>query len=479
MNSFWKRLTKVETVLGGFFAVVAMAGYSYATVGCNDSRCLETATNALGQCTCVRMVPGTEPATTGIYLNDYGDRITVVNGEVSVQEMGIDLSKINNTRKALIISLSGAGVSGKRPLLSKPMETLLLGEQPSSQSDCGDMIYKRAANFLDQQTVAVVGFPWLYAGAPSSSFDDAWWGPEPSAFASRIGEALARMAGDRKLILIGKSLGGCKLSKVVGYLHSSNITVDLLILVDPSCSMSDQRDEVHPIPDNVKNVVDFRQETDHDHNDGQNGFGIRWSSPTMGADIVVNSGLCDAVVGHNSIDECPLLLETIDSLVVNELAGRNLSYFFGRYPFREVRQGFRVTLSEQSSSYFPEAKDRIPSASLCGYQEPRAFLQSSTPTGKARIDWGDGTIDEVNVHLDLGCLIDRSCTYTKFAHLYRKAANYTVRVSYELSQQVRYLPYYVPYYDYVTSYCLAWQEQTSNMVKISDLTPVLGLLLGD
>jgi hypothetical protein len=288
----------------------------------SDAECCKYYT-ALGECVPCDdpELPPPPPPASSVYFNEVGDKILVVEGEEYIQYMGIDLSKINNNHNKFVISLSGAGVwSQAKDETDGCFETLVEGDAPSTSSDYGDGIYKLAYDYLDKTTVSVIGYPWFFLDG-AIEISDEYWGPGPSQLATRIGQALAKMAPKSKLVIIGKSMGGCKMQQVAEELNSLNIPVDLLILVDGSCSPSDQSSEHKPVYTNVKKVFNFRQTTDWPDNDWQNGFSISCSSPTAGHDIdvtindpFVGSTLC-AGVGHNDIDECENLLAYADRVI--------------------------------------------------------------------------------------------------------------------------------------------------------------------
>lgn len=272
-------------------------------------------------------------------INTTKDVINTVN---SIPESKISISKINKNHNKLIISIAGSGVwANAKDHATSEIETLLKGEGPSTTSDYGDMIYKKSTKFLyDEETVAVIGFPWFSTknGAISpdllSSCDDTWWGPTPEILAKSIRDAVNLMKSEHKLILIGKSMGGCKLQQIVMILSDYNIIVDLLILVDASCTLPyDQSNLFKPVYNNVKKVFNFHQTSDWPIDaDFQNGFQISFSSPTEGQNIDVtnynsymNTTMCSGV-GHDDIDECQVLLDYIDKIVNAELKS-NLNDF--------------------------------------------------------------------------------------------------------------------------------------------------------
>ena len=173
----------------------------------------------------------------------------------------------------------------------------------------------------------MIGYPYLLEDVQTQANQDAFWGPNPEWFGAEVQQAMARMAPNAKLILVGKSLGACKLLKTARVLNSAGITVDLLVMIDGSCAFldGDHSDETEAVPPNVKRVFNFRQDTNIDR---QSGYQISCSERTTGHDAVVNkysgfvgSQLCSSSVGHNSIDECPALLNYVGRVVAAEING--------------------------------------------------------------------------------------------------------------------------------------------------------------
>jgi hypothetical protein len=179
-----------------------------------------------------------EDARNNDLIKDIDNYLKVVN---RVNMEGFDLSKIDQTKKNLIISLSGAGVypqviaDGKQPL-----QTHVIAPIPPLPT-YGDGIYPLPSNYINESTVAVVGTPWL-SSLLSGSLDDPdnFWGPDPEEFADKVKRALSQMAPESRLILIGKSMGGCKMQKIAEALNDISVDVDLFILVDGSCTPMDQ-----------------------------------------------------------------------------------------------------------------------------------------------------------------------------------------------------------------------------------------------
>lgn len=256
---------------------------------------------------------------------------------------GFDLNKISTNHNTLIISYSGSGVWGPKSMsetYGRPIETITYGQQPTTRNYFGDAIYQKSYEFLKPNVVSVIGFPWLtYGGVIDKNsicpdgmidcFDSKWWHPNTDIFAGKINAAIKKMAPGSKLIIMGKSMGGCLMEKVVRKLNDFGVKVDLLILIDPSCKLEDQSNLSVTITPNVKKVYNFRQTSLYPENDYQNGYKIAYQAPTIGNDLVVSAvgrkipNLECEGTGHNDIDECDKLHARINSIVQNEL-GMNL-----------------------------------------------------------------------------------------------------------------------------------------------------------
>jgi len=254
--------------------------------------------------------------------------LTALKPLIELQDLvamnGFDISKITSAHKNLIISLSGAGeylptvLDPARKTIATYVET---PAEPVESS--GDAIYPLPVNYIDGKTVAVTASPWLRPNFDRTSIDltNESWGPTPAAFALKIKEALDKMAPEHKLILLGKSMGGCKMQEIINELSILNVPVDLLIIVDGSCRVADQSSENKDIPVTVKRAYNYRQISVQPENDYQNGFKITTTFPTIGSDVVVGDVgndigelMCEGV-GHNDIDECPALLVEIDKII--------------------------------------------------------------------------------------------------------------------------------------------------------------------
>jgi hypothetical protein len=249
-------------------------------------------------------------------LDPINDFLTVQNQRAMA---GFDLSKLNTSKKNLIISLAGAGLYLKVTAAGQPLLQTFDTTPATPLPLYADGTYRLPADYVDASTVAVVGTPWLISATGSVSSPDTFLGPDPDAFAAKIKDALALMAPNARLILLGKSMGGCKMQQVAESLKALNVNVDLLLIVDGSCTPGDQSAEVKTVSNNVERLVNFRQTMDPPANEVQNGFQLAWAKPTIGRDLVVNDEALTAPmcpgVGHEGIDECPAIFAEIDRLI--------------------------------------------------------------------------------------------------------------------------------------------------------------------
>lgn len=266
-------------------------------------------------------------------LNDVQNEIFAWTEAENVRHLdGFQMDEFSTSYNQLIVSMAGGSpyLRGAMSKTSGPIETLKPGEKPSSSDNFGDGIYQLAANYIDGRTIAVISYPWLTSVGTATS-PDTYWGPSANSFADKIEEALSRMAPNTELILVGKSMGGCRMQQVVHELQSKNIPVELLIFVDASCSPYDQSAIVMDIPRNVKSVYNFHQTQPYPDNDNQNGFLVTFSSPTTGDNVDV--GAYDASIGgsmcgnagHDDIDECYMLQKEIDRLIKREIFPKRIA----------------------------------------------------------------------------------------------------------------------------------------------------------
>lgn len=236
----------------------------------------------------------------------------------NIQMAKFDLTKINSNHNKLIISLAGAGPykNGAMFQTNSALETIVKGNVPFTNDHFGDEIYQIGANYVDNKTVAVIGYPWITIGSTTEDLDS-YWGPNKTIFSAKIKQALDQMAPHSKLVLVGKSLGACRLQQVAQELNALGVPVNLMILVDASCTPNDQSSNVVSISSNIKKVYNFRQTMPEPENNGQNGYQISFSAPTIGTDINVNESMCENV-GHDGIDECTLLQQEIHKYIRTE-----------------------------------------------------------------------------------------------------------------------------------------------------------------
>ena len=237
-------------------------------------------------------------------------------------QAGLEFHGTPAGKKKLVISLAGAGVYKKYFIssITPPFNASI------SEAKKDDQITDIAKNFLDPSTMAITGFPNFSGATPSWDLDDSWWTPSPSDLANYIKSAVSQMQSYPKIVLIGKSMGACKLFKTAEALNSLGIAIDLLILVDASCYIAYHDNDLLTTPNNVKNVINLRQDN---HTKDQCGYAVR--SNIRGQDILVNkyntdlsTTMCATDVNHESIDECQGLLDFINRIVKAELAGFQL-----------------------------------------------------------------------------------------------------------------------------------------------------------
>ncbi|MGL1936247.1 MAG: hypothetical protein OCD01_14550 [Fibrobacterales bacterium] len=144
-----------------------------------------------------------------------------------------------------------------------------------------------------------------------SDIDDGYFHPTANQWALRIAIAMGRITNpDKKLILIGKSMGGCQMYKAANKLKKFNVTVDALILVDASCEVDDHSGSRLPVNDNVKRAYSFFQRK---AGEKQKGYSISETDPLRFNRDVNKTGFCDNV-GHGQIDTCDGVLDYITNI---------------------------------------------------------------------------------------------------------------------------------------------------------------------
>ncbi len=141
--------------------------------------------------------------------------------------------------------------------------------------------------------------------------------PSTNTLAARIFMAWSEMKSpNKKLILIGKSMGGCQMYRAANRLKDFGVDVDALILVDASCSIADHSKSIYDrkIESNVKKVYNFYQRKVGER---QNGYKVRTEKATTGLlrfNYDVNERNICPNVGHGEIDTCARLLDIISSI---------------------------------------------------------------------------------------------------------------------------------------------------------------------
>ncbi len=188
----------------------------------------------------------------------------------------------------------------------------------------------------------------------TETLDERNFRPTYPFLANKIESIANKMAPNRKIILVGKSMGAGLLLKAAQHLKD-RIDIDLLVLVDASCTIEDHSNEFQDIYPNVKNVYSFFQRKEYE---SQNGYPVNYvEDPTKNSTINIDvdeAGLCncgtelvkvinqtdvdpDHVMGgenlhtitykeqlvgttHGDIDTCSGLLERIDELIQDEIS---------------------------------------------------------------------------------------------------------------------------------------------------------------
>ncbi|MGL1934240.1 MAG: hypothetical protein OCD01_04450 [Fibrobacterales bacterium] len=133
----------------------------------------------------------------------------------------------------------------------------------------------------------------------------------PSAYtlASRINFAAGKMPADRKIILVGKGMGGCQMMKAANKLQGT-LDIDQLILVDASCTLDKHVSEYKNINSNVKEAFSFYQRSRFQL---QSGYPILQNGHQLRENTDVSNGFCPKV-SHAEIDTCEPLLHIMSYL---------------------------------------------------------------------------------------------------------------------------------------------------------------------
>jgi hypothetical protein len=154
-----------------------------------------------------------------------------------------------------------------------------------------------------------------------------------------------------RLVLIGKSMGGCKLHKVANRLGEEGIEVALFVGVDMSCHLARHYDiyktdglDAMTFPKTVKSLINFFQATEYEIQTGHvalwEGHGqCQHSGPfSMCRDYNINVNkdhvriddqgevlfegnqtICRSEVGHLEIDNDPRLLTAIKTIIIKRV----------------------------------------------------------------------------------------------------------------------------------------------------------------
>lgn len=158
------------------------------------------------------------------------------------------------------------------------------------------------------------------------------------------------------VIMVGKSMGGCKLHRVAKRLSAKSVEVDLFVGVDMSCFVGRHYDtymefgrDAKLFPRNVKSLVNFYQTLPREMQTGHyalmepsegvvldrcTDFNVDVNSSTVRVDLngILVPGaatpLCRGV-GHADIDSDPALIESVRRLVVGRVLARYLQPDFG------------------------------------------------------------------------------------------------------------------------------------------------------
>ncbi len=146
--------------------------------------------------------------------------------------------------------------------------------------------------------------------------------------------AARRQGQNRRIVLIGHSLGGNDIIRLAEKLGRNGVPVDLLIPVDATVPDA--------IPANVRRVVNYYQSNNGWGSAVQAGPGFRGA--LVNADLVTNRrDLNDPTIGHTSIDKSGRIHREIVGMVVA----------LNRPPARRARQAARRPAPEAAASAGP------------------------------------------------------------------------------------------------------------------------------
>ncbi len=146
--------------------------------------------------------------------------------------------------------------------------------------------------------------------------DDKFFHPNAYTLASRIYAAARKMPADRKIILVGKSMGGCQMMKAANKLKRV-LDIDLLVIVDASCSIEPHLNDYRNINTNVNEAFSFYQRKKGER---QNGYPILQNGYQLRENTNVSRGFC-LTAGHAEIDTCEPLLYYVSYLVKRTILG--------------------------------------------------------------------------------------------------------------------------------------------------------------
>lgn len=337
--------------------------------------------------------------------HEYGTHGDILNSS----ELGImwpEEEQISKDQHILIISLAGSAMALKNAALVKwlvDMETdddvghiadnyRYLGNKAITISGAPALqITEELSNALTIATELIVGLPAcdkkksilinLLSGLPlagetycsiesaiewisalntiinvKEALDERNFRPTSSEVANKIESIVSNMSSNAKVVLVGKSMGGCILLKAAQELKDK-VDIDLLVLVDASCTIMNHEYDYQNIFPNVKKVYSFYQ---RNYNESQNGYPINYVSnplinqelnidvndvdlchcdtlnvpiykefPEVGDDVIGYQYPYGYIVGlkksfvkttHGQIDTCTALLEEINNLITEEVS---------------------------------------------------------------------------------------------------------------------------------------------------------------
>jgi hypothetical protein len=262
------------------------------------------------------------PCTNGNTNTGSNDVLVKVDGQLV--EVGWHLPKVNieelKVADALVISLAGSAGT----LKDNPIAKLLSDVKAMDRADYVGTSASLIKSEKGKKIISITGRPEfeLVGGVTSfENFSDALFVPSPQLLETEINDLAKYMKKGSKIILIGKSMGGCKLYKAANRL-SGKVNIDLLILVDASCEIKDHSGVELTLNDNIKNAYSFYQ---RESGQKQNGYEIETKDGFYRSNTNVNScGICDNV-DHSTIDTCEKLINKIVSITKKQIWGADIS----------------------------------------------------------------------------------------------------------------------------------------------------------